>query len=447
MDNYRNNIPLKIGIILFFIEYQYLCDMKNKEYLPRVYDKLLAEQLDSSGAVLVEGAKWCGKTQTSIQIAKSVIYLQDPDVGPGYLALADTKPSLLLEGTPPLLIDEWQMAPVLWDAVRFAVDGRMSTGQFILTGSVTPVENFQSHSGTGRISRFRMRPMSLFESGESSGKVSLGSLFDGNTDVAEKSSLSIEEIAKAICRGGWPMAVQMKKQHQKAAYNYVDSVINIDVQREVGFQKNPETIRLLLKSLARNISTLATSKTIMEDISANDSSMTDKTLNIYLNILRRIFVIEDVPAWQPSLRSKTAIRTSNKRQFVDPSIATAVLRTNADGILKDFETFGFLFESLCTRDIRIYAQVLDGDVFHYRDKSGLESDLIIKLHDGRWAAVEVKLGAKQIDEAASNLIKLKDKVDADKMNPPSFLMVLTGGEFAYRRKDGVCVIPIGCLKY
>lgn len=374
------------------------------------------------------------------------VYLKDPDVGPGYLALADTKPSLLLEGETPLLIDEWQMAPVLWDAVRFAVDRRMLTGQFILTGSVTPPENLLSHTGTGRIARIRMRPMSLFESGESTGKVSLKDLFNGETDISERSELTIEKISKAICRGGWPMAIKLKSQSSKVAINYIDSVINSDVQREAGFEKNPETIRLLLQSLARNISTLATSKTIMDDVAANHSSMTDKTLNIYLNILRRIFVIEDVPAWQPSLRSKTAIRSSNKRQFVDPSIATAVLRVNADGILKDFKNFGFLFESLCTRDLRVYSQGLEGDIFHYRDKSGLESDLIIRLQDGKWAAVEVKLGIRQIEEAAANLIKLRDKVNTDKMNPPSFLMVLTGGQIAYTRKDGVLVVQIGCLR-
>lgn len=420
--------------------------MNSKSYIPRISDKALIDQLNLSGAVLVEGAKWCGKTQSSIQVAKTVIYLQDPDVGPGYLALADTKPSLLLEGETPLLIDEWQMAPVLWDAVRFAVDRRMLTGQFILTGSVTPPDDHLSHSGTGRIARIRMRPMSLFESGESTGQVSLYNLFHGETDITGKSELSIENISNAICRGGWPMAIKQKIQNSKVAFNYVDSVINADVQREVGFEKNPESIRMLLQSLARNSSTLATSKTIMDDIAANHSSITDKTLNIYLNILRRIFVIEDVPAWQPSLRSKTAIRTSNKRQFVDPSIATAVLRTNSDGLLKDFQTFGLLFESLCTRDLRIYSQAIDGDIFHYRDKSGLEADLIIKLHDGKWAAVEVKLGMKQIDDAATNLIKLRNKVDTEKMNPPSFLMVLTGGQMAYRRKDGVLVVPIGCLK-
>ncbi|HOW32767.1 MAG TPA: DUF4143 domain-containing protein, partial [Bacteroidales bacterium] len=340
----------------------------------------------------------------------------------------------------------WQMAPVIWDAVRFAVDKRGLMGQFVLTGSSTPADNETAHSGTGRIARMLMRPMSLFESDESNGKVSIKDLFEGQTDIAAKSTLTIEQIAHAICRGGWPAAVKSGKQSPRIAMNYVDAVINLDIHRVDGVEKDPERVRLLLQSLARNISTLATSKTIMDDIQVNETSITDKTLNSYLNALRRLFVIEDVHAWQPSLRSKTAIRTANKRQFVDPSIATAALRTNATGILRDFETFGFLFESLCTRDLRVYSQAIDGGVFHYRDKSGLESDLIIKLNDGRWAPVEVKLGNKQIEEAAANLIKLSHKVDADKMNQPSFLMVLTGGQVAYRRPDGVLVVPIGCLK-
>ena len=374
------------------------------------------------------------------------MFLQDPDEGPGYLAMADTKPSLLLEGEPPLLLDEWQMAPVIWDAVRVVVDRRGLMGQFILTGSTTPRDSETTHSGTGRIARMLMRPMSLFESNESNGKVSLKDLFAGYTDIVAKSNLTIEQIANAICRGGWPAAVTSGKQSSRIAMNYVDAVINSDINSVDGVEKDPERVRLLLHSLARNISTLATSKTIMDDMHVNSASITDKTLSSYLNALRRLFVIEDVPAWQPSLRSKTAIRTANKRQFVDPSIASAALRTNASGILRDFETFGFLFESLCTRDLRIYSQAIDGGVFHYRDKSGLESDLIIKLNDGRWAPVEVKLGNKQIEEAAANLIKLSHKVDADKMNQPSFLMVLTGGQMAYRRPDGVLVIPIGCLK-
>jgi len=420
--------------------------MKYSNYIIRISDKLLINLLESTGAVLVEGAKWCGKTQSSLQIANSVVYLQDPDEGPGYMALADTKPSLLLEGEPPLLLDEWQMAPVTWDAVRFAVDKRGLMGQFILTGSATPSDNETSHSGTGRIARMLMRPMSLFESNESNGNISLKDLFDGKTDIAAKSTLTIEQLAQAICRGGWPASVISGNQSPRIAMNYVDALINLDVQRVDGIEKDPERVRLLLQSLARNISTLATAKTIMDDMQVNEASITDKTLSSYLNALRRLYVVEDVPAWQPSLRSKTAIRTANKRQFVDPSIATAALRTNAKGILRDFETFGFLFESLCTRDLRIYSQVIDGGVFHYRDKSELEADIIIKLNDGRWAPIEVKMGNKQIEEAAANLIKLSNKVDAEKMNQPSFLMVLTGGQVAYKRPDGVLVIPISCLK-
>ncbi len=420
--------------------------MKALNYISRISDKLLKKMLESTGAVLVEGAKWCGKTQSSLQAAKSVVYMQDPDEGPGYLAMADTKPSLLLEGEPPLLLDEWQMAPVLWDAVRFAVDKRGLMGQFILTGSTTPSDNLTVHSGTGRIARMRMRPMSLYESNESNGKVSLSNLFDGETDIGAKSTLTIEQTANAICRGGWPSAVISRKQFPQMAMNYVDAVINMDIQRVDGVEKDPERVRLLLQSLARNISTMASARTIMDDMQVNGSSITDKTLSSYLNALRRIFVVEDVPAWQPLLRSKTAIRTANKRQFVDPSIATAVMRTNAEGVLRDFKTFGFLFESLCTRDLRVYAQDADGVVFHYRDKSELESDLVIKLHDGRWAAIEVKLGMKQIEEAAVNLIKLSQKIDTEKMNQPSFLMVLTGGQVAYKRSDGVLVVPIGCLR-
>ena len=291
-----------------------------------------------------------------------------------------------------------------------------------------------------------MRPMSLFESNESNGKVSLKDIFDGKTDIAAKSTLTLEQIAHALCRGGWPAAVISGKQSSRIAMNYVDAVINLDIQRVDGVDKDPERVRVLLQSLARNISTMATAKTIMDDMQVNESSITDKTLNSYLNALRRIFVVEDVPAWQPSLRSKTAIRTVNKRQFVDPSIATAAMRANATGILRDFKSFGFLFESLSTRDLRVYAQAIDGEVFHYRDKTELEADLIIKLHDGRWAAVEVKLGNRQIEEAAANLIKLRQKIDTEKMNQPSFLMVLTGGQVAYKRSDGVLVVPIGCLR-
>lgn len=423
--------------------------MPQKTYLSRVCDAELELALQSSGAVLIEGAKWCGKTSTASKAAKSIVFMQDPDNARSYMAMADTKPSLLLQGATPRLIDEWQVAPVLWDAVRFQVDKRAETGQFILTGSAVPPENVTAHTGTGRISRFRMRPMSLFESKESSGQVSLQSLFDGKQeDSGAISDLTIEQIAFVLCRGGWPASVNLKDAKAlRMAMDYVEAIINQDVSRVDGIEKNPERVRLLLRSLARNISTAASYQTIKQDIEATDISISDKTISSYMNALRRIFVVEDLPAWSPSLRSKTAIRTSEKRHFVDPSIATAIMRTNPEGILTDFEYFGFLFESLCTRDIRIYAQSNDGDVFHYRDKSGLEADLIVRLRDGRWAAIEVKLGNKQIEEAAENLQVLNTRIDEEKMGKASFLMILTGGSHAYRRKDGIWVVPIGCLRH
>ena len=390
--------------------------MSESSYLSRLCDQELQMALQSSGAVLIEGAKWCGKTRTASYAAKSILYMQDPDNTVSYQAMADTKPSLLLKGKTPRLIDEWQMAPVLWDAVRFEVDKRGDTGQFILTGSAVPVDNVTAHTGTGRFSRMLMRPMSLFESHESTGTVSLGGLFDGDQAIEAMSELSIEKIAFALCRGGWPASVRKNESSAlRMSRDYVEAVINHDVSRVDEVEKNPERVRLLLRSLARNVATMASIQTIKNDIEATDISISDKTISSYLNALSRIFVVEDLPAWLPSMRSKTAIRTSSKRHFVDPSIATAVLRTNPDGLLNDFKTLGFLFESLCTRDIRIYAQVIDGDVFHYRDKSGLESDLIIRLRDGRWAAIEVKLGNKQIEEAARNLVVLKAKIDEDKM--------------------------------
>ena len=292
-----------------------------------------------------------------------------------------------------------------------------------------------------------LRPMSLFESSESNGAVSLRALFNGKHDIEAMSDLSIEQIAFVLCRGGWPASVKQKGAVAlRMAMDYVEAVINYDVSRIDNVEKNPDRVRLLLRSLARNISTSATYQTIKTDMEATDITISDKTIGSYLNALRRIFVAEDLPAWSPSLRSKTAIRTSPKRHFVDPSIATAVLRTNPEGVLNDFQFFGFLFEALCTRDIRVYAQINDGDVFHYRDKSGLEADLIVRLRDGRGAAIEVKLGKKQIDRAAENLLALKARVNEEKMGEASFLMVITGGQFAYRRNDGVLVVPVGCLR-
>lgn len=421
--------------------------MNQNAYISRICDNDLQFALQSSGAVLIEGAKWCGKTRTASQACGSVLYMQDPDMASSYQAMADTKPSLLLKGETPRLIDEWQMAPVLWDAVRFEVDKRAETAQFILTGSAVPLDNGIAHTGTGRISRILMRPMSLFESMESNGSVSLQALFKGETEIEATSELSIERIAYAICRGGWPASINRPaKSALRMAVDYTEAVINLDVSRVDEIEKNPERVRVLMRSLARNLATTASIQTIIKDIEATDISLSEKTISTYINALRRIFVVEDLLAWEPSLRSKTAIRTSPKRHFSDPSIATSVLRTSPEGILKDFLFFGFLFESLCTRDIRIYAQTNDGDVFHYRDKSGLEADLIVRLRDGRWAAIEVKLGNKQIEEAAHHLLTLKKKIDENQMAEPSFLMILTGGKFAYRRKDGILVVPIGCLK-
>lgn len=422
--------------------------MQVKDYYPRILDKLLKLQLHASGAVLIEGAKWTGKTYTGRAMANSVLYMQNTDESLSNMKLAETKPSLLLRGETPRLLDEWQEAPVLWDAVRFAVDQRGEPGQFILTGSAVPKDGETMHTGTGRIARVLMRPMSLYESKESSGEVSLKALFDGIDDVEGFNQITIERMAFILCRGGWPAAVKQKDEVVAllTARNYVDQIVEQDIQRIDGTEKNPERVRLVLRSLARNISTLANIQTIKADIEANDGMASDKTIANYINALRRIYVVDDVPAWQPSLRSKTAIRTSSKRQFVDPSLAIAAMRANPDSILKDFNTFGFLFESLCTRDMRVYASAIDGDVFHYRDKTGLESDMIIRLRDGRWAPVEVKLGSKEIEEAAGHLLELKQKVDTSKVGEPSFLMVLTGGQYAYRRPDGVYIVPIGCLK-
>lgn len=422
--------------------------MENK-YLKRIADRVLQERLAASGAVLIEGPKWCGKTRTALENSKSHLFMQDPDKAISYLKAADTKPSLLLKGDTPRLLDEWQTAPVLWDAVRFMVDQRGKSGQFILTGSAVPKDNVVQHTGTGRISRLLMRPMSLYESMESNGSVSLKALFDGETEIDNFSTLTIEQIAFAIVRGGWPASIgESEKIALRHAIDYVEAIINADVSRVDGIEKNPVRVRALLRSLSRNISTLATIRTIHDDIAMGDAdeSISEKTISQYLGALDRIFVTENLPAWNPALRSKTAIRTSPKRQFVDPSIAAAVMRLTPSRLLEDFNYFGFLFESLCDRDLRIYAEAIDGQVFHYRDASGLEADAVIALNDGRWAAVEVKLGSKEIEDAAVHLLELKNKVNTEKMREPSFLMILTGTEIAYRREDGVYVVPLGCLK-
>lgn len=421
------------------------------EYKHRIADGILEKKLRSKGAVLIEGPKWCGKTTTAEQQARSILYMDNPASFESNLQMAEIDPGILLEGDTPRLVDEWQLAPKLWDTMRFEVDHRHQVGQFILTGSAVPSdEESMKHSGTGRFSWLTMRPMSLYESGESNGKVSLSHLFESRENIVATNSLGIDDIAFLICRGGWPFACSLQGDAALAqAFDYVDAVIKKDVSRVDGTNRNITTTRLLMRSYARNQGSQATIGTIVADMMTNDENEIGiKTAGSYLDALRKIFVIEDSEAWNPNLRSKTAIRTANTRYFIDPSIGTAVLGLGPKDLINDLNTMGLFFETLCVRDLRIFADALDGQVFHYRDKSGLECDAVIHLRNGRYGLVEIKLGGDRlINEGASNLLALVDKINTDKMKEPSFLMVLTGtGDFAYRRKDGVYVVPIGCLK-
>lgn len=421
------------------------------EYKHRIADGILEKKLRSKGAVLIEGPKWCGKTTTAEQQARSILYMDNPASFESNLQMAEIDPGILLEGDTPRLVDEWQLAPKLWDTVRFEVDHRHQVGQFILTGSAVPSdEESMQHSGTGRFSWLTMRPMSLYESGESNGKVSLSHLFESCENIVATNSLRIDDIAFLICRGGWPFACSLQGDAALAqAFDYVDAVIKKDVSRVDGTNRNITTTRLLMRSYARNQGSQATIGTIVADMMTNDENEIGiKTAGSYLDALRKIFVIEDSEAWNPNLRSKTAIRTANTRYFIDPSIGTAVLGLGPKDLINDLNTMGLFFETLCVRDLRIFADALDGQVFHYRDKSGHECDAVIHLRNGRYGLVEIKLGGDRlINEGASNLLALVDKINTDKMKEPSFLMVLTGtGDFAYRRKDGVYVVPIGCLK-
>jgi predicted AAA+ superfamily ATPase len=420
----------------------------SNNYIKRVSDEKLALLLQAKGAVLIEGAKWCGKTSSAEEMAKSILYMQDADTSKANMLTAKTKPSLLLEGKTPRLLDEWQVVPELWNAVRFAVDKRHANGQFILTGSVIPTRTYDMHTGTGRIARMKMRTMSLYESGDSNGEVSLEKMFDGKETPESKSNISIEQMAFLINRGGWPAVARQtdEKIALATANDYLEAVANEDISKADGIEKNPERVKGLLRSLARNISSEAKNSTILNDLIKNDEALSQVTIAQYIDALKKIFVIEDLPAWNPKLRSKTAARTTAKRYFVDPSIATAALRATPKRLLSDFETFGLLFESLCIRDLRVYAESIDGNVYHYRNKNGLEIDAIIQLADGRWGAIEVKMGGSEIEDAAEKLLKLQKVIDTAKMNGPSFLMVLTGTEYAFQMENGVFVVPLGCLK-
>ncbi|MBO5630813.1 MAG: ATP-binding protein [Aeriscardovia sp.] len=424
-----------------------------KNYRARIADGVLKRKLAGKGAVLIEGPKWCGKTTTAEQVAKSVIYLSDPLQLQRYKIDADMSLSGFLEGDTPHLIDEWQLIPKIWDSVRFEVDHRKDLGQFILTGSAVPAKlDDINHTGTGRFSWLRMRPMTLFESGESSGCVSLKDLFETeDAKVSGNANLDLESIAFLMCRGGWPRAVDIEDKQIAIdqSYDYVDAVAESDLTRVDGIKKNADRVRRILKSYARHQGGQASLPVLMDDIKTNENeSISDITLGTYLTALQKIFMVEDMPAWNPNLRSKTAIRTADTRYFVDPSIATAALGVGPNDLLQDLNTMGLLFETMAVRDLRVYAEPLDGNVFHFRDKNGLECDTVIHLRNGKYALIEIKLGGENlVNEGAKNLISLANKIDTDRMKSPSFLMVLTAnGSFPYRRQDGVYVVPIGCLK-
>ena len=427
------------------------------EYLPRIVDDELSLRLEAFGATLIVGPKWCGKTTTGEQKAKSILRMQDPDRRDGYLATAATKPSLLLKGANPRLIDEWQVAPVLWDAVRTDVDQRQEEGLFILTGSTSVDSSKIMHSGTGRISRMKMYPMSLFESKESNGEISLKALFDHpNMDIdGIASELSVEKLIFSACRGGWPAALRRKSDVAKLmiAKDYLNNICESDISTVDGVQRNPTWTNMILRSYARNVSTLAKKTNIFRDVAANADSMTLQTMDTYLNALEKLFVIEDVEAWCPAIRSATTIRSGKKRGFIDPSIPVAALGLTPEYFQSDLKTFGFIFECLCIRDLKVYSQALGGRVSYYHDRMDLEADAVLHLDDGRFALIEFKLGSREIEEGAKHLLQLQELIrkynEKEKQVPlrePDLLMVITGGEMAYTREDGVKVVPIGTLR-
>lgn len=422
-----------------------------RKYKKRIADELLERKLKGKGAVLIEGPKWCGKTTTAEQVSGSILYMATPEDKEQNVALAELNPSLLLKGETPRLIDEWQIAPKLWDAIRFEVDHRDEEGQFILTGSAVPADMKDvTHTGTGRIARLTMRPMTLYESGESNGSISLSELLSDNSKISGINELSLEDIAYLCCRGGWPRSIFMDKDIAlDQAFDYYDAIVNSDISRVDNVDRNPERAKNLMRSYARNIGSQASNETLKNDMINNDSTSLDTdTILSYVNALKKIFVIEESLAWNPNLRSKTAIRTSETRYFIDPSIAVAALGLGPNDLINDLNTFGLIFETLCIRDLRVYAESINGNIYHYRDASDLECDAVVHLRNGSYGLIEIKLGGdKLINEGAQNLIKMKNKIDTNKMKKPLFLMVLTAtSKYAYQREDGVYVIPIGCLK-
>lgn len=423
-------------------------------YRHRIMDSLLAKKLQAKGAVLIEGPKWCGKTTTAEEIAVSKVLLAKTDAKEQFKRLLEIDSDTALSGEAPMLIDEWQTVPKLWDAVRYTVDHRRKMGQFILTGSAVPdkdAEKEREHSGTGRFAWLTMRPMTLSESGESKGSVSLADLFAAPEKLFGRNSLKLQDIAFLICRGGWPMAVGLPEEAAlEQAFDYYDAVTKEDVTRVDGVKRASERVRRLMRAYARHQGTQASIATLREDLKNNDiATLDDDTIVSYLEALRKIFVVEDMPAWNPNLRSKTAIRTADTRYFVDPSIATAALGMGPADLVNDLNTMGFFFETMCVRDLRVYAEALNGKVYHYRDKSGLECDAVVHLRNGQYGLIEIKLGGQSlIDDGVRTLNSLAAQVDTSRMKAPAFKMVLTAtGEYAYRRsEDGIYIVPVGCLK-
>ena len=429
--------------------------MSDFQYKKRIADEIIEKKLNSSGAVLVVGPKWCGKTTTSEQHSGSVNYISDPMNLNKNLILAEININFLLEGEKPKLLDEWQIIPQLWDAVRFAVDHSKGVGQFILTGSAVPMDNEEQkkihHTGTGRITTLRMRPMSLWESGDSNGAVSLQYLFDNpGSMILGESTSSIEDVAFLICRGGWPIATTLGKEYAlETAFSYYKAVADVDISRVDGVKRSSTRAKRLMRSLARHQGSQVTLTGIKNDMASNDTESLDvETVSSYIEALKKIYVIEDMEAWNPNLRSKAAIRTTDTRYYVDPSIATAALGIGPADLVNDLNTMGLLFETMAVRDLRTYAESIDGDVFHYRDSNGLECDSVIHLRNGRYGLVEIKLGGQVlIEEGAKTLNKFESLIDTQKMSGPSFKMILTAvGSLAYKREDGIYVVPIDCLK-
>lgn len=422
-----------------------------KNYRPRIIDAALAKRLKSIGAIVLEGTKWCGKSTTAEHHCNSAVFMDDPRRRAQYVMFAESEPDLILDGETPRLIDEWQLAPVIWDAIRYTVDHRAGMGQFVLTGSAKPVQREKiSHSGTGRFAWMRMRPMSLFESGDSSGKVSISQLFENpEMKIGCEAVSDLERIAFLVCRGGWPVVTELPDDVAlNPATDYYEAVVNVDIREVDGVDRSVERARRLMRSYARFQGTQASVKQIVDDMNGGGSNIVeDKTVRNYLDVLRSMFVIEDMTAWNPNLKSKTAIRTADTHYFVDPSIAVAAMGIGPGDLMNDLKTFGFLFETLCIRDLRVYSQPLGGEIFHFRDKNGLECDAVIHLPNGNYALAEIKLGGeKLIEEGANSLLRLSSKINEERMNRPSFLMVITAnGSFAYRRKDNVLVVPISTL--